>query len=356
MASITFFVFLTLALSFTTIHARESQFFAKVSNNIPQESQPLNTNENTNEKDLKFVPQTRETTQGSGYGLFGHESGQLPPSATTTNNNNENKNNNNNYLPTNLPENYNPVAYTTPIHSSTQDIPNEFRYEPQAYKGDNNNMYNSQNQEEFLQTNDDNLFNSQNQDEFMQTNDANMYNSGKQKMGTNGGNNNNYEKQGMSDTRFLNNGKYYYAGDNTYNSQNQGFGGARFVETQDSGNNNMFNNQKQGVNGYNNNQEMYNSGNQGMGENKYTTTTNNGNMYNPERQGMSDTRFLENGKYYYDLNLENQNLNSRGVRNGFETQGYYGNNDNSYDRYNTNVNGGYQNQEFQVNQDDQFNP
>nr|GFC86881.1 hypothetical protein [Tanacetum cinerariifolium] len=187
------------------------------------------------------------------------------------------------------PENYNPVAYTTPIHSSTQDIPNEYRYEPKAYKGDNNNMYNSQNQEEFLQTNDDNLFNSQNQDEFMQTNDANMYNSNKQEMGTNGGNmyNNNYEKQGMSDTRFLNNGKYY-AGDNTYNSQNQGFGGARFVETQDSGNNNMFNNQKQSVNGYNNNQEMYNSGNQGM----------------------------ENGKY----------------------------------------NGGYQNQEFQVNHDDQFNP
>nr|GEW73243.1 hypothetical protein [Tanacetum cinerariifolium] len=329
MASITFFVFLTLALSFTTIHARESQFFAKVANNIPQESQPLKTNE----KDLKYVPQTRETTQGSGYGLFGHESGQLPPSATTTNNNNENKNNNNNYLPTNLPENYNYVAYTTPIHSSTQDIPNEFRYVPQAHKGDNNNMYNSKNQEEFLQTNDDNLFNSQNQDEFMQTNDANMYNSNKQEMGTNGGNmyNNNYEKQRMSDTRFLNNGKYY-AGDNTYNSQKQGFGGARFVETQDSGNNNMFNNQKQGVNGYNKNQEMYNSGNQGMGENKYTTTKNNGNMYNPKRQGMSDTKFLENGEYYYDLNLENQNLNSRGKRNGFETQGYYGNNDNSYDR------------------------
>ncbi|PWA96050.1 protein E6 [Artemisia annua] len=293
MASITFFVFLTLALSLTTIHARQSQFFAKVSNNIPEESQPLNTNQNTNEntnqQDLKFVPQTRETTEGSGYGL------------------------------------------------STQDIPNEFSYEPQAYKADNN-MYNSQNQEEF-----------------MQTNDANMYNTGKQEIGTNGGNMyNNYEKQGMSDTRFLNNGKYYYNG--------QGFDGARFVETQESGNN-MFNNQKQGVNGYN--QEMYNSRNQGMGENKYTTTnndnsydryntngrggSNNVNMYNPERQGMSDTRFLENGKYYYDLNLENQNLNSRGVRNGFET---YGNNDNSYDRYNTNANGGYQNQEFQVNQYD----
>ncbi|PWA64176.1 hypothetical protein CTI12_AA346700 [Artemisia annua] len=291
MASITFFVFLTLALSLTTIHARESQFFAKVSNNIPEESQPLNTNQNTNEntnqQDLKFVPQTRETTEGSGYGLFGHESGQLPPSATTTNNNLENNNNNNNYLPANLPENYNPVAYTTPIHSSTQDIPNEFSYEPQAYKADNN-MYNSQNQEEFMQTNDDNTFNSQKQDEFMQTNDANMYNTGKQEIGTNGGNMyNNYEKQGMSDTRFLNNGKYYYNG--------QGFDGARFVETQESGNN-MFNNQKQGVNGYN--QEMYNSRSQGMGENKYTTT----------------------------------------------------NNDNSYDRYNTNANGGYQNQEFEVNQ------
>ena len=143
MASITFFVFLTLALSLTTIHARESQFFAKVSNDIPQESQPLKTNQNTKEQDLKFVPQARETTEGSGYGLFGSESGQLPPSAT--NNNNENNNDNNYYLP----EKYNHVAYTTPIHSSTQDTPNAFSYEPQAYKGDNN-MYNSQNQEEFM--------------------------------------------------------------------------------------------------------------------------------------------------------------------------------------------------------------
>ncbi|PWA49654.1 protein E6 [Artemisia annua] len=200
MATITFFVFLTLALSFTTIHARESQFFAKVYNDIPQESQPLNTNQNTKEQDLKFVPQTRETTEGSGYGLFGHESGQLPPSAT---------NNNNYYLPTNLPEKYNHVAYTTPIHSSTQDTPNEFSYEPQAYKRDNN-MYNSENQEEFMQTNDDNMFNSQKQNEFKQTNDANMYNSGKQEMGTNGGNMYNYEKRGMSETKFLPQGKYYY--------------------------------------------------------------------------------------------------------------------------------------------------
>lgn len=314
-SSITFFVFLTLAISFTTIHARESQFFAKVSNNIPQESQqPLNTNE----KDLKFVPQTQEPSEG--YGLFGHESGQLPPSSTTNNNNYETK-------PSYLPENYNPVAYTTPMHSNTQENSNQFSYEPQDKVVNNN--YNFPNQQEFMQTNNDNLFNSQNQEEFTQTNDATSYNNNQELY-----NNNNYEKQGMSDTRFLNNGKYYYASDN---SQNQGFNGAKFTETQESGNDDLFNNNKeQSVNGYND-QEMYNTGSQGMSENNFATNNNGGYMNNPGKQGMSDTRFLENGKFYYDLNLENQKFNSRGVRNGHETYGNY--NDNSYDRFN---NGGNQ--------------
>ncbi|KAI3800850.1 hypothetical protein L1987_28949 [Smallanthus sonchifolius] len=276
MATIVFFILLTLSF---TIHARESQFFNKFSNNIPKDSQTLNTNQ----QQPDFIPQS----QDSSYGLYGHESGQLPPSTTTNN------------LPANLPENYNPVAYTTPIHSSTQDIHNEYNGE--------NKMYNSQEQEEF--------------------------------MGTNGGNMYNSEKQGMSDTRFLENGRY--------KSQKQGFEDARFMETEDGGN--MYNSEKQVENGrYNQGEEMYNT--------RYGTS-NNANMYNTEKQGMSDTRFLDNGKYFYDVNMENlnsnANMNTRGFnsRNEYNTQGYYGNNGKSYDRYNSNFNGGgYQNQE------DQFNP
>ncbi|KAM0071783.1 putative protein E6 [Helianthus debilis subsp. tardiflorus] len=244
MAPISYFLLLTLTLS-STIHARESQFFNKFSNNNQQQplntnqeqplntnqEQPLNTNQqqqqqqplNTNQQEQpEFIPQTQDSDS---YGLYGHESGQLPPSATTTT-----TTNNNNNLPDYLPENYNPVAYTTPIHSNTQEeyIPDEYKEYPQA-----------------------------------------------------------------------------------------------------------------------------------NGESR---------MYNSEKQG-----FLENGKYYYDINMENpnsnanmnMNMNTRGFgsRNGYNTQGYYGNNQNSYGSSNTqgyygnnqnsydryNYNGGYQNQEYRFN-------
>ncbi|KAK9064261.1 hypothetical protein SSX86_015641 [Deinandra increscens subsp. villosa] len=317
MATIAYVILLFLTIStISTIHARESQFFAKVSNNNPQETQPLNTNQQTPD----FVPQSREENGGS----FGHESGQLPPSATAATATG---------LPANLPENYNPVAYTTPIHSSTQEDqfnqPQEYRYngESQTYNSQNQNQNENQNQN---QNENQNQNQNENQNQFIGTNDGGMYIP---------------EKQGMSDTRFLDNGKYYYTGDNAYNSPKQGFEDASFMETQDSGK--MYNSQKQGEN------EMYNSQSQGMGEAKYSTT-NNADMYNSQKQGMSDTRFLENGKYYYDLNMENLNANTNlnsNSRDGYNTQGYYGNNENSYDRYNSN--GGYQNQEFQG---DQFNP
>ncbi|KAF5764947.1 putative protein E6 [Helianthus annuus] len=302
------YIILFLTLSSTTIHARESQFFAKVSNNNnPKETQPLNTNQN-------YIPQAQEVP-------YGHESGQLPPSAT---------NNNNNNLPKYLPENYNPVAYTTPIHSTTQDIPEEYREEPAAFRyNGESSMYNSQKQQQgfedarFMDTEEDGGNNMYNNKQEVGTNDENMYN---------------YEKQGMSDTRLLDNGKYYYnPGGNGYNSQKQGFEDTRFMETENG--DNMYNSQKQGTGEYG--------------------TSNNANMYNNVKQGMSDTRFLENGKYYYDINMENNantNMNSRGFnsRNEYNTQGYYGNNENenSYDRYNSN--GGYQNQE--EFQGEQFNP
>jgi hypothetical protein len=53
----------------------------------------------------------------------------------------------------------------------------------------------------------------------------------------------------------------------------------------------------------------------------------NSNGYQTERQGMSDTRFMENGKYYFHVDNENNNIN------GYETrketsknEGYYGTN------------------------------
>lgn len=69
-------------------------------------------------------------------------------------------------------------------------------------------------------------------------------------------------------------------------------------------------------NGYVNNYNA-NGGYNNYKGNGYSNNYYNSNGYQTERQGMSDTRFLENGKYYVDVQNEN-NLN------GY--QGYYGNN------------------------------
>ncbi|PSS16432.1 hypothetical protein CEY00_Acc13867 [Actinidia chinensis var. chinensis] len=65
--------------------------------------------------------------------------------------------------------------------------------------------------------------------------------------------------------------------------------------------------------------------------NGYSESYKNGNDYVSEKQGMSDTRFMENGKYYYNVKNEN-------YYNGYETEkrigseGYYnGNKENEFD-------------------------
>ncbi|KAK6124381.1 hypothetical protein DH2020_041874 [Rehmannia glutinosa] len=127
---------------------------------------------------------------------------------------------------------------------------------------------------------------------------------------------------------------------------------------------------------YNGQQEEYRS---------YPTTTNNNNYYDHnvgmsdtrfrggaavssreryggeangfgfQPQGMSDTRALENGKYFYDVSTEKYSSNHpyeslRGARRGneYNNGNYYGNSENNGYEFNSeNSMGGYQNQEFQ---------
>ncbi|KAJ9168802.1 hypothetical protein P3X46_020286 [Hevea brasiliensis] len=129
-------------------------------------------------------------------------------------------------------------------------------------------------------------------------------------------------------------------------------------------NTNYFNNNQYNNNAYE--EEQQNLGETSLHERSYTPTTNQNNNYyyngangykNEGKQGMSDTRFLENGKYYYDIKGEmsnyypNQYHNSR---NNYDTRGYYNNNnENFYD----NSMQSYQNQEnFQEAQDEQYVP
>ncbi|KAL0300702.1 UNVERIFIED_CONTAM: protein E6 [Sesamum radiatum] len=184
---------LTLLSSLHT-HARDSQYFNKVSSSttttttnaaVPN-TKELPTNQ---QAEPNFLPENENS-----YGLYGHESGQLPPSTTTTT---ESKQPSHKYLP----KNYNPVAYVTQPEDVTRRSRTEFRSYPGATTNNRNYHYNG-----------GSSFNSQPQ-ELSETRFRggatssirrnNYYNNG-------GEANYGFQPQGMSDTRFLENGKYYY--------------------------------------------------------------------------------------------------------------------------------------------------
>ncbi|KAI5657157.1 hypothetical protein M9H77_25950 [Catharanthus roseus] len=318
-----FLLFLiTLFLSSHQILARESQFFNKVTsnnNNVkPTEIEPttklqdpiFNKPKEQPQEQPKFIPDT----ENNGYGLFGHESGQLPPS--TTNNNFPYNAQVRESFPNSkyLPKNYNTEAYVT---------------EPEGYVPENNNY---------------------NTDAYV-TEPQN-----------NNNNNNNYSPFSIPNSKYLpknyntesyvtepegytsnpeNNNNYYNAENGYYNNRQQHQG---YYSTSATGNNYGANFAQKGY-------TTTAGGSDGATENynNYYKGGNNPNG-NYQKQGMSDTRFLENGKYFYDLNLEKSNYNPYQ-----NTRGYYGNsNENSYQFNNNNAMGGYHNSEeqFQNYQDE----
>ncbi|KAK8469554.1 hypothetical protein PHAVU_005G100800 [Phaseolus vulgaris] len=100
--------------------------------------------------------------------------------------------------------------------------------------------------------------------------------------------------------------------------------------------NNVNNNEELSIND-NNNEEYrstYSGGyasnsNDRFSNNNYNDKGNyhNNNNYEGKREGMSDTRFLEKGKYYYNVNTVNENYNLNGYESGrgstAENEGYY---------------------------------
>jgi hypothetical protein len=79
-------------------------------------------------------------------------------------------------------------------------------------------------------------------------------------------------------------------------------------------------------NGYNSNNNNNNGYTPNYNSNGYSNNYNT-NGYQTERQGMSDTRFLENGKYYFPVNNENNKLNGYETRKeNTQNEGYYVNN------------------------------
>ncbi|XP_047957132.1 protein E6-like [Salvia hispanica] len=198
-------IFLLLALfSSLPTHARDSQLF----NKIPSTTTTTTTNTNndnvvvpTNQQDPNFLPENENS-----YGLYSQETGQNPPSTAA-----EYKQPLNKYLP----KNYNPVAYVTQPESE----------EERTFTTNPNNNNNNDNEEEnrnSYYSGEENYYNNQQQldeAEFRSyptttttTNRDNgvanyylgsSFNSGPAFRNT-------FQPQGMSDTRHLEGGKYFY--------------------------------------------------------------------------------------------------------------------------------------------------
>lgn len=255
------FPFLTTLLFALQITARDSQFFSKVThfdkNSVKETELPNKEAPEVNkpEQQPPFIPETENS-----YGLYGHhdEYNQVP--STTTN-----------------PTSYHP--YKTEFENSNN-------------KYYNNDAYNTR----FSETGYNN-----NKDSY----EGNQYE--------------------LSDTKYTeeeynnNNNKYH----NSYQNNNQKY---------------YNNDAANGIYSYNNNNNNYNANN-----NRYNTYNNNNavNGYNGERQGMSDTRFLEGGKYFHDVAAEKYNPTNYGDSSReVNTNNWYNNRGGNY-------NGNQNQQEFE---------
>ncbi|CAA7015756.1 unnamed protein product [Microthlaspi erraticum] len=236
-----FFFFTTLVLLSTQTNARDSYFFGKFHRESSKDQNPNNVlpletsekttveesipNEKEQEQDPTFVPES-----GSGYGLYGHE--------TSYNNKEEFNNNNNKY-----DEKVNGETFSTPSLSETEESYNNYdeKYPKKAESYDNNRYNNEEfnnkydekyptktesynNNEEFNNNNkyDDNVkeksFSGNNEDKRSFYN-SNAYGTELETETPYKGYSHNLEKQGMSDTRFMAKGNYYY---DLYNAKNHG--------------------------------------------------------------------------------------------------------------------------------------
>ncbi|XP_075512514.1 uncharacterized protein LOC142548030 [Primulina tabacum] len=205
-------------LSCTRTQARDNQLFSKVSAPaIPDQELPLNNNQ---QEEPNFIQRENE----NGYGLYGHESGQLPPSATGTS-----------LLYTesevplhrHLPKNYNPEAYVTEQegytsdsnqqHSYTNNLKNYYRDAEKSYNNQQEDEETTSEPEQYrynhnYQSYGGSSFNSEPQGlrDIRLPGRGPAQNSLRENYFYNGGADNGFQPQGMSDTRSLENGKYFY--------------------------------------------------------------------------------------------------------------------------------------------------
>ncbi|CAH2034170.1 unnamed protein product [Thlaspi arvense] len=224
-----FFFFTTLVLLSTQINARDSYFFGKFHRESPKDQTannvlPLETSEKTSVEES--VPNKKEQEQEptflpeseNGYGLYGHET-------TYNNNNKEEFNNNNNKEEFNnnnkYDEKFNGETFSTPSLSETEESSynNYDEKYPKKTESYDNNRYNN---EEFNNKYDENVKEEsfpENNEEKRSFYNSNAYGTELERETPYKGYSHNLERQGMSDTRFMEKGSYYY---DLYNDKNHG--------------------------------------------------------------------------------------------------------------------------------------
>ncbi|XP_026448446.1 GATA zinc finger domain-containing protein 14-like [Papaver somniferum] len=373
-----FFLVFLFSSGSLQIHARDSQFFSKftrvntvpaaanntdgINNNadnvketaeiLPKEGTPvaeapLNSeemkipasSENKEEEKPSLSKQVEEANNG--HSLYGHGSGQFPPTTTETSDNDAALDS---MTYAELPdeENFSEEFGTTASTSSDQGGGvDQSKSTKDGYPyHNNNNVYEGK---QFGLA--DAQFGTGNVDENHYHNYNNKRNHDEQQL----------EKQGMSDTRFLENGKYYYhvgAANPNVNTHNDEYykhiSGAEFVDhsavqEQNEGshygvadkianNNNVYEGKQFGLSdaqfstdNVNNNQNYEQQiEKQGMSDRRfpengqrYDGSAVNNNKYQPiKRQGMSDTRFQEHGRYYKTAHSSDNNMYQQGEKQG----------------------------------------
>ncbi|XVE66159.1 hypothetical protein DITRI_Ditri08aG0058000 [Diplodiscus trichospermus] len=241
----TFFLFLVLSSSSLLIDARESKFFSKIFH-LGAKISPFEVPTPTPAPAPAAGPVNSGSQFDPYYGLYGHGSGMFPSAKETVSTSNT------------------PTATT----AFEDDLLAEQLADENYETGYHNNKYNN-----------------------------------------NGYTTSNYNNDGYTSSNYNNNG--YTVRNSNANSYSSSYKTNGYSSSSSSNNNN-----------------------------------NNNNGYETERQGMSDTRFMEGGKYYY--NVKNANYYPSGYEStGKETtrnEGYYGNTENS-NEFNTM-------EEFQERQDE----
>ncbi|KAL5998873.1 hypothetical protein ACLOJK_009821 [Asimina triloba] len=339
------FFILCLLLSSLQIQARDSHFFNKVSrSNTPQETKPVNTPASEpKQQEPEEYPQSR-----NGYGLYSSNSNSQQLGGEDSLGNE--------YGNAVLPSKYSTDEFADEQSYKNKDFTNSYtsnsEYTTNKYGGEHGNDQSYKNKEYTTSFASNEYQNNQYGEEYGNGQSQNY----KNKESTTSYPSSEYQNKQYGE-EYSNDQSYKSRKSTTNQYQNEQYGG-EYKDDLSYGNKEStttypasdYRNKKYGG-------EYKDDLSYG---NKESTTTYPDSDYRNKKYGMSDTRFLENGKYFYDVenSAKNQYV-SKGSNQGYDpsrnakaqnrysNNGYDGNNEHVYESNNS-----YQNNQEETEDDD----